>query len=77
MYGEIQRSIVNVDQQDVLDTNIKTCDQALQIIGSSSDHLVLDSSCSPLKMGDEVKFNLNYGSLLTLMTSPYVAKNYF
>ena len=29
-----------------------------------------------LKVGDEVEFNLNYGALLSSMTSPYVLKSY-
>jgi predicted amino acid racemase len=29
-----------------------------------------------LKVGDEVRFSLNYGALLSAMTSPYVFKQY-
>lgn len=72
--GEIQRSILNIGQQDVSTNDIQSCHKHLQIIGASSDHLVLDSTRHPLLVGDEVKFNLNYGSLLTLMTSPFVKK---
>ncbi|MFN7216972.1 MAG: alanine/ornithine racemase family PLP-dependent enzyme, partial [Microcystis sp.] len=40
------------------------------------DHLVLDSHNKRLKVGSEVSFNLDYGGLLTAMTSPFITKSY-
>jgi predicted amino acid racemase len=45
-------------------------------LGSSSDHTILDAKKTDLKIGDEVKFSLTYGALLSVMTSPYVFKKY-
>jgi ornithine racemase len=47
----------------------------MEILGSSSDHLILDSN-HHLKIGSEVKFNLDYGGLLSAMTSPFVKKQF-
>ena len=49
---------------------------ALEILGSSSDHMILDSPNRHLRVGDEVGFNLDYGSLLAAMTSPFIQKTF-
>lgn len=73
--GQINRVILGVGNQDVLVTGlIPTID--VDILGSSSDHTLLDAKKNNLKVGDEVTFNLNYGALLSIMTSPYVYKQY-
>lgn len=74
--GEIQRSILGVGQQDILIDGIIPDNPDLEIIGASSDHLVLDSSCCPLAVGAQVRFHLNYGALLAAMTSPFVEKTF-
>jgi predicted amino acid racemase len=38
--------------------------------------MILDAKESDLKVGDEVRFDLNYGAMLAAMTSPYVLKIY-
>ena len=48
----------------------------IEILGSSSDHTVLDAKKIDLQVGDEVAFSLNYGALLSVMTSPNVYKKY-
>jgi len=48
----------------------------IEILGASSDHIILDAKRLDLNVGDEVKFDLNYGALLSSMTSPYVSKSY-
>ena len=73
--GQMTRAILGVGNQDVLVAGLQpTLD--IEIIGSSSDHTVIDAKENNLKVGDEVTFNLNYGALLSLMTSPYVYKKY-
>ena len=47
----------------------------VEIIGASSDHLIVDTKKLELKVGDELEFKMNYGALLSAMTSPYVTKN--
>jgi len=48
----------------------------LEILGSSSDHIILDSKNNNLQVGDEVNFNLDYGCLLAAMTSPFIKKQF-
>ncbi|HIF01892.1 MAG TPA: alanine/ornithine racemase family PLP-dependent enzyme, partial [Nitrospinaceae bacterium] len=47
-----------------------------EILGSSSDHIILDSGNHNFQVGDEVRFNLNYGGLLAGMTSPFIRKQF-
>ena len=48
----------------------------VEILGSSSDHIILESKNNNLKVGDEVNFNLDYGGLLAAMTSPFIKKQF-
>ncbi|OMF36957.1 alanine racemase [Paenibacillus sp. FSL H8-0548] len=73
--GPMRRGIVSVGSQDVLVTGLQPEDD-IDILGSSSDHTILDLKRTDLKVGDEVRFSLNYGALLSAMTSPYVIKQY-
>ncbi|MGB3401412.1 MAG: alanine/ornithine racemase family PLP-dependent enzyme [Microcoleaceae cyanobacterium] len=73
--GTHQRAIIALGKQDTLISGLSPdCD--LEILGSSSDHLVLDSQKSALIVGEGVNFNLDYGSLLTAMTSPFIKKQF-
>jgi predicted amino acid racemase len=73
--GQIRRSILGVGRQDVLVTGL-TPRIDIEILGSSSDHIVIDAKRTDLKVGDEVAFDVNYGALLSVMTSPYVGKKF-
>ncbi len=73
--GIRRRVIVALGRQDVLVSSLKPSSN-LQILGSSSDHVVLDSNNYDLKVGSEVKFNLDYGGLLSAMTSPFISKEF-
>jgi ornithine racemase len=73
--GIQQRVLVALGRQDVLISGLKPCED-LEILGSSSDHIVLDSKNRNLKVGSEVRFNLDYGGLLAAMTSPFVKKQF-
>ncbi|MFC6040316.1 alanine/ornithine racemase family PLP-dependent enzyme [Paenisporosarcina macmurdoensis] len=73
--GQMTRAILGVGNQDVLVTGLQPL-LDIDIIGSSSDHTVIDAKENNLEVGDEVTFTLNYGALLSLMTSPYVYKQY-
>ena len=72
--GNIQRSILDIGQQDIQLDGITPEISALDIIGASSDHLVLDSSRHPLQVGSQIRFKLSYSALLAAMTSPFVEK---
>ena len=73
--GVRRRVIIALGRQDVLVSGLRPS-KNLEILGSSSDHVVLDSNNCDLKVGSEVKFNLDYGGLLAAMTSPFVNKQF-
>ncbi len=73
--GAISQSILAIGRQDI-DPSGLTSPLGIEILASSSDHLVVDSSNYPnsLGIGTEIRFQLNYSALLRAMTSPYVSK---
>jgi len=73
--GPMSRAILGIGLQDVLVAGL-TPGLDVDILGASSDHVLVDAKEVDLKVGDEVGFNLNYGALLRAMTSPYVLKSY-
>jgi len=74
-HGIRQRVIVALGRQDVLVSGLKS-NNAMEILGSSSDHIILDNENNNLQVGDEVNFNLDYGGLLAAMTSPFIKKQF-
>lgn len=73
--GIRQRAIIALGRQDVSANGLKSV-RSLTILGSSSDHIILDSENFRLQIGDEVSFGLNYSGLLSSMTSPFVSKEF-
>ena len=73
--GQIRRVILGVGLQDVLVAGL-TPRMDIDILGASSDHIIIDAKELDLEVGDEVGFSPNYGALLSSMTSPYVLKKY-
>jgi len=73
--GDHQRVIIALGRQDVQVSNLKS-NNKLKMIGSSSDHIILDGENHNLEVGDEVSFSLDYGGLLATMTSPFVIKQF-
>ena len=73
--GNIQRAILALGRQDIDVSAIKPRIKA-DILGASSDHLILDASGLGLKVGAKVQFDVGYSALLRAMTSPYVEKVY-
>lgn len=76
--GLMKRGILALGRQDVDYQELKPCDEHIRLIGSSSDHIIVDltHTDADYSVGDRVDFTLTYGSLLRLMTSPYVRKTY-
>ena len=76
--GIIKRAIIAVGRQDADPDNLHPIDSKIDILGASSDHLILDMSKSDkeYKVGDTVDFKLSYSSLLRASTSSYVEKKY-
>ncbi len=73
--GIHQRIIIALGRQDIGVSGLRLS-YHFTVLGSSSDHLILHSQHDHLKVGNEVNFNLNYGGLLSAMTSPFIKKNY-
>ena len=73
--GTHQRAIIALGKQDTPISGL-SCDRDIKILGSSSDHTVIDSRNSVLKVGVGISFNLDYGSLLSAMTSSYIKKQF-
>ncbi|WFA09645.1 ornithine racemase Orr [Tissierella sp. Yu-01] len=74
--GIRKRIICAIGKQDTDFETIDPIDKGLIVLGGSSDHLILDGSDSPIdyKIGDIIKFNMHYVSILRAMTSEYVDK---
>ncbi len=73
--GLMRRAILGVGLQDVLVSGLTPISN-IDILGASSDHIIINAKQSEIKVGDTIKFNLNYGALLSAMTSPYINKIY-
>jgi len=76
--GIIKRAIVALGQQDINSGGLSPFDNCIEVLGASSDHLILDiTKCErEYKVGEVVEFNVDYGCLLKSMTSPYIKKVY-
>lgn len=70
------RAIVSVGQLDTDIAGLTPVDSRYQIAGASSDVTVINIGDEPggLKVGDTIKFRLNYAALLRLMSGKYIEK---
>ncbi len=73
--GWSQRAILALGEEDIAASAVQPRIQA-DILGATSDHLVLDTGDCALEVGTEVAFDVRYRALLRAMTSPYVLKTY-
>ena len=73
--GLMKRAIVALGKQNVNCNDLIVSDN-IEIIGCSSDHLIINLKETSYQVGDIIKFKLTYGGILSVMTSPYVEKNY-
>lgn len=75
--GEMVRAIIAVGRQDIEESMLIPVDNNLEIIGASSDHLIINiKKGKKYKVGSIVKFKVQYGSLLRCFTSKYISKKY-
>lgn len=73
--GMRTRCILNVGRQDMNVDGLSPQKSTLEILGATSDHLLIDSTNdTDLSVGDVISFNLNYSALLASMTFPFVEK---
>ncbi|MCW9036084.1 MAG: alanine/ornithine racemase family PLP-dependent enzyme [Rhodospirillales bacterium] len=73
--GSICQAILAVGQMDT-DSSGLTPPEGIHILGSSSDHLVVDCGKSLPSIGSEMAFGVNYSALIRAMASPLVAKKF-
>jgi len=73
--GIIKRGILAVGRQDVIIDGLIPLDNKISILGSSSDHIIFQAKSDGYKVGDIIKFTMDYGGLLHLWTSKYVKKS--
>ena len=74
--GIICHALLAIGKQDINPDTIFPADNNIEIIGASSDHLVLEIKKTDYHVGDIINFNLNYESVLRIMTSNYIEKVY-
>jgi predicted amino acid racemase len=74
--GDMNRAILAIGLQDVDPLGCTPIDPDICIIGTTSDHMVINSTEKILKVGEVIKINLTYRAILRLMISPYVEKVY-
>jgi predicted amino acid racemase len=74
--GERRRAICALGRQDAPPEGLTPTDPRVEVLGASSDHLILDVDPMepPPRPGDLLGFTPNYAALLQLFTSPYVHK---
>jgi Alanine racemase, N-terminal domain. len=74
--GIRKRAILALGRQDVIINGIKPRHAGMTIVGASSDHLILDVEDyeGTIGVGDVIPFDITYGGLLSVSTSPYVEK---
>ncbi len=74
--GDRLRGIGNVGREDVIVDGLEPIRPGIQVLGASSDHLVLDltEADPPPEVGSLIDFRMNYGAMLAAMTSDYVEK---
>ena len=71
------RAILAIGRQDVSQDDIIPLNDDVIVLGSSSDHLILEVPKDKYHVGDTILFKLKYGGVLSLFTSRYVHKNLF
>jgi predicted amino acid racemase len=73
--GTITQTILAIGIQDTDPCGLRP-PEGTEILGSSSDHLVVATSAGDVAVGDEMTFQLNYSALLRAMTSPFVTMSF-
>ncbi len=74
--GVRRRAICALGRQDAPAEGLRPRDPRIEILGASSDHLVLDVDDldEPLRVGDAVEFLPGYSATLGVFTSYYIRK---
>lgn len=76
-YGkEITRVILDIGLLDIDPKNVKPIDKTIEVVGASSDMLILDvtNSGKKYRVGDIIKFKVDYLGALGILNSNYIDK---
>ncbi len=71
--GLVTQVILAVGAQDI-DPRGLLAPAGINVMGASSDHLILESDEFDISVGEELTFELNYSALVRAITSPFVSK---
>jgi len=71
--GSVTQTILAIGHQDTDPYGLQS-PAGIEVMGASSDHLILESDSCDLSVGAEVTFQLNYSALVRAMTSPFITK---
>ena len=76
--GNQLRALLSTGLQDVSTDYLIPKDEKIEIIGASSDYILVDLTHTETmyEVGDCVRFDLKYGAIMQLFTSEYVEKVY-
>ncbi|MDR0452234.1 MAG: alanine/ornithine racemase family PLP-dependent enzyme [Treponema sp.] len=76
--GPLKRAICAVGRQDLEISGLSAQDPGVEILGASSDHLILNLSRPEraYRVGDTLRFVPGYTALLRLFNSPYIGRVY-
>jgi predicted amino acid racemase len=76
--GMRRRAICALGRQDTPAEGLRPLDPRVEVLGASSDHLVLDVDALPQApaIGEAIAFVPGYSATLALFTSPYVEKRF-
>lgn len=74
--GDRMRALLNIGREDVRIGGLAPLEKDVEILGGSSGYLVVDVTEAPrrIEVGAELAFSVDYGALLSAMTSAYVHK---
>jgi len=74
--GDRRRAICALGRQDAPAEGLAPADPRVEVLGASSDHLILDVDAldRPPRLGEAIRFVPTYAATLQLFTSPYVKK---
>lgn len=76
-HGDMIRGILAIGRQDMETGSISCLENNIQVIGASSDHLLVDlSRNNGYNIGDILSFTMEYGAVLKGFTSSYVDRKY-
>lgn len=76
--GSSYRAIVDIGLLDVEEGHIKPASKEMQIVGASSDMIVVDigENEQAFKVGNLIEFEMDYMGLLRVMNSCYIEKRF-